>query len=82
VNRAGKRTVRPERVVCVGRVVLTCFSGSLRGWADGRLPVSCWIRAAAKWSGAMCRWRPATGIWVPGYPVGEYAHRSGEAASE
>ena len=32
-----------------------------------------WIRAAAKWSGAMCRWRTATGIWVPGYSVGEYA---------
>jgi len=39
VNRAGKRTVRPERVVCGGRVV-TGFAGSLRGWAGGLL-VSC-----------------------------------------
>ena len=40
-KRAGKCTVRPERVVCVGRVMLTGFAGSLRGWTDGRLPVSC-----------------------------------------
>jgi len=40
VNRVGKRTVRPERVVCGGREVVTGLAGSLRGWTGG-LPVSC-----------------------------------------
>ena len=39
--QAGKRTVRPEQVVCGGRVVVvTGTAGSLRGGAGG-LPVSC-----------------------------------------
>jgi len=25
-----------------------------------------YVRRWAKWSGAMCRWRPATDLWVPG----------------
>ena len=42
MNRAGKLTVRPERVVCEDRVVVTGFAGSLLGWA-GVLPVLCGV---------------------------------------
>jgi hypothetical protein len=41
MKRAGKRTVRPERVVFGGSVrILSGVAGALLGWAGG-LPVSC-----------------------------------------
>ena len=49
MKRAGKRTVRPERVIFGGSVrVLSAFAGALLGWAGGLVRRAAWlVRRAA-----------------------------------